>query len=410
MADSASFSLLIKPASADCNCACTYCFYLDRAALYPHTISHRMNDEVLERLIASFMATAQPQYAFGWQGGEPTLMGLAFFERVVELQKRYGVQGSSVANGLQTNGLRIDQPFARHLARYRFLTGVSLDGPAEIHNRYRTLAGGGESHQGVMRGIRHLRECGAEFNILTLVSQANVSRAREVYRYLGEHGFMHQQYIPCDEVDEQGRRLPFAISGEQWGDFLCELFDQWYAGDTRRVSIRLFDAILSRLVDNQYAVCHMDRQCSHYFVVEYNGDVYPCDFFVEADLRLGSIMDSSWDSLRHSRIYREFSNRKKAWAAACESCPYAPFCHGDCPKNRRGMYAGDPRTLSRLCAGWKQFYGHALPAFKKLAEKIRSERSRLEAARAGAPPSPPGRNDPCPCGSGKKYKHCCGKK
>ena len=213
------FSLLIKPASADCNLRCPYCFYLDRALLYPDETVHRMSDGVLDRMIAGFMALDMPQYSFCWQGGEPTLMGVDFFKRVVELQKKHGRAGASVANGLQTNATLIDDKLAAHLGEYNFLLGVSLDGPEEMHNEIRTTAGGRGSHADVLRGIECLRRSNVEFNILTLVSSANFDRPGDVYRYLADNGFFFHQYIPCVEFDKSGKPLPFSINASP-----CECF------------------------------------------------------------------------------------------------------------------------------------------------------------------------------------------
>ncbi|MCD6351935.1 MAG: radical SAM protein, partial [Armatimonadetes bacterium] len=204
------FTLLIKPTSADCNLRCSYCFYLPKAALYPEQPRHRMSPEVAERMIASYLATDQPQYVFGWQGGEPTLMGLDFFRLVTELQMRYGKPGAGVSNGLQTNATLITDDFARHLARYNFLVGVSIDGPAELHDHWRKTAAGKGSHAAVLRGMEALRRQGAEFNALVLVNSVNVSHARDVYHYLrDELGLLFQQYIPCVEFDEHGQPLPW---------------------------------------------------------------------------------------------------------------------------------------------------------------------------------------------------------
>ena len=409
------FSLLVKPASADCNLRCAYCFYLDRCRLYPDSKTHRMSEAVLERMVASYMATEQPTYAFGWQGGEPTLMGLPFFERVTDLQKRHGRRGAVVANGLQTNTTRIDDDFAKHLAKYHFLVGCSLDGPPELHDHYRRYGGGRGSHADVMRGIGCLRRQGAEFNILTLVNDVNGARPGEIYRYLRDQGFLFHQYIPCVEFNPKGEPMPFTLSGEAWGDFMCAIYDEWIGGDTRRVSVRLFDSILTRLVEGTYNVCHMGCNCRQYFVVEHNGDIYPCDFFVFDDLKLGNVMQDDWGELQRSETYVEFGKQKALWNPACDECECLMFCSGDCLKHRYRLER-DPRALSRLCKGWKQFYAHALPGLRRLAGEVRAERQReslATRARPQPPPQPPrsvGRNDPCPCGSGKKYKKCCGRK
>lgn len=408
------FSLLIKPASADCNLRCSYCFYLGKSELYPATKVHRMTPEVAERMIASYLATDQPQYVFGWQGGEPTLMGVEFFRLVTGLQMRYGRNGAIVSNGLQTNVTLIDNEFARHLAQYNFLVGASIDGPAEVHDQWRRTAGGRGSHADVLRGVQCLKRHGVAFNALVLVNSANVDRAREVYQYLCELDILFHQYIPCVEFDEQGRPLPWTITGEQWGEFLVEIFDQWLPQDTRVVSVRLFDSILALMVDGVRNVCHLGRDCRQYFVVEYNGDVYPCDFFVRADLKLGNVMTDSWEALQASPLYHDFGRQKALWHCECNDCQFLHYCAGDCLKHRLyGAPPQDPRTLSWLCEGWKLFYTHALPHFERLADEIcrdrqREEQARREAVRREAQRRGVRRNDPCPCGSGHKYKHCCG--
>lgn len=403
------FSLLVKPASADCNLRCAYCFYLDKCALYPGVKQHRMTDAVLTRMIAGYMATVQAQYAFGWQGGEPTLMGVDFFQRVTNLQQKHGRAGAVVANGLQTNGVLIDEAFAAHFAEYNFLLGVSLDGPADIHDHFRLRADGGATHADVMAALTLLNKHHVQFNILVLVSSANVERGREVYTYLCEHGFLHHQYIPCVEFDEHGAPLPFSISGEQWGEFLCELYDAWHPADTHRVSIRYFDSILTWLVDGFYNICHMGHDCRQYFVVEHNGDVYPCDFFVRPELLLGNIREQDWPELQTAPRYRAFGAQKARAHADCAQCEFFTLCAADCLKHR--LYShNDPRTLSWLCTGHRRFFRHALSGFKKLASGIRRERRcRSVGDRAAQTPSrPTGRNAPCPCGSGKKHKNCCG--
>ncbi len=408
-----TFSLLVKPASADCNLRCSYCFYYDRKSLYPETPRPRMTDEVLERMISGYMATAQPTYSFGWQGGEPTLMGADFFQRVTALQEAHGRPGAVVANGLQTNATLITDDLAAHLARYRFLVGVSLDGPGPVHDRYRVSVDGRGSHARVLEGLETLRKHRVEFNVLVLVTRANAERPAEIYRYLVDLGVEYHQYIPCVEVDAAGDLLPYSVDGPLWGRFLCGIFDEWSRGDVRRVSVRAFDSVLTMLVDGAANVCHMGTDCRQYFVVEHNGDVYPCDFFVTKDLKLGNVMSDGWDALASSPVFREFGARKRRWNAECDACPFVHLCAGDCLKHRL-RNGGDPDRASLLCEGWKQFYGRTLPAFEALASGIRRERSASRRqlaprAAAGVAAGPVGRNDPCPCGSGRKYKHCCGR-
>ncbi len=363
------FPLLIKPASADCNMNCHYCFYLEKSSLYPGQKVHRMDGDTLEKMIASYMETEQLCYTFGWQGGEPTLMGLDFFKKAVKMQQKHGKSGSMVTNGLQTNATLIDKLFAKHLAEYKFLLGVSLDGPEYIHNNYRKLLSGQGTFERVMKGIGALRENNVEFNILVLVNDFNVSKVKEIYDFLIDNGFYFHQYIPCVEFDDKGKLEPFSIKGEQWGNFLIELFNQWYPRDIYKVSIRLFDSVLNYLVRGSSTICHMENNCNQYFVVEYNGDVYPCDFFVREDLKLGNINSSSWDELLDSDLYRRFGKAKAEHSFICRSCQYLDLCHGDCLKHRAFNLNND-KKLSTLCSGWKMFYQHSLPVFKNIASNI----------------------------------------
>lgn len=365
------FSLLIKPASADCNMNCHYCFYLKKSSLYPQEKVHRMTEETLDKLISSYMETSQHCYTFGWQGGEPTLMGMDFFKKVVELQKRYGKAKSLVSNGLQTNGTLIDNDFARFLSRYRFLVGISLDGPQYMHNHYRKTIKGKGTFNNVMDTIDILKENDVEFNILVLVNDINVKKAKEIYEFLVYNNIYYHQYIPCVEFDSNGNLKPYSINGEQWGNFLIELFNLWYPGDIHRISIRLFDSILSYLVRGKSTICHMENDCRQYLVVEYNGDIYPCDFFVRNDLRLGNINTDSWEDLLNSASYSEFGKAKSGFSFICKSCQYLDFCYGDCLKHRN-FTTNNASKLSSLCSGWKMFYQHSLPVFKSIAANIKT--------------------------------------
>ena len=389
------FSLLIKPASADCNLRCAHCFYSVKTALYP--APRRMSPEILDRLISSYMATDQPQYVFGWQGGEPTLMGVEFFHEVTCLQQRYGRRGTVVTNGLQTNGTMLDDDLAAHLAAYRFLVGVSLDGPAELHDHYRRDAGGEGSHAAALECLARLRRHRVEFNTLTLVTDANALRAAEVFRYLAEQGVAYHQYLPCVEFDAQGRPLPWTITGEQWGEFLCALFDAWWPL-ANSVSVRLFDALLAARLGHPPPLCHLGTDCRQYFVVEHNGDVYPCDFFVTPETRLGNLLEDSWEALQASPAYREFGAGKAQWSERCAGCEFLRWCAGDCLKHRYRT-GPDPRACSWLCEGWRQFYRHALPRLHERAQQLRPDFWGETVDRNAA----------CPCGSGRKYKKCCGR-
>jgi uncharacterized protein len=405
------FSLLIKPASFDCNLRCRYCFYLEKEKIFG-TERHRMSDAVLEQMISSFMHLDMPCYAFGWQGGEPTMMGLDFFRRAVDLMKQYGQSGKQVSNGLQTNGVMLDDEWCQFLHQYNFLVGISIDGPPEIHDFNRITIGGAGSHEMVMRGIASLNRNHVEYNVLTLVNSLSASRPLDIYRYLRDDlKIMFHQYIECVEFDQDGKLMPYSVSPEAWGEFLCKIFDEWYAHDVRQVSVRLFDSILAKMVDGVANVCSIGNNCCQYFVVEHDGSIYPCDFFVQPEWRLGNVDDVNWETLQNLPLYREFGKRKNMVAKQCNVCRYFALCAGCCQKNRPGR-GNTPGELSILCSGWKMFYEHTVDRFKELAKCIIKERNphqyilpSFNFDNAG----PVSKNAPCPCGSSIKYKKCCGK-
>ena len=301
------------------------------------------------------------------------MMGVEFFRQAVAFQQKYGKPGTTIANSLQTNATLIDDEMARLFSQYHFLLGCSLDGPAAVHNRFRRTRAGQPTHGRVIKGLSLLNKHKVDYNILTLVTQANVQKAKSVYRYLIERGVLFQQYIPCVEFDETGAPTPFSISGKEWGIFLSELFDEWISDSPKTISVRNFESVLAKLVDNVNSVCTMGTKCDQYFVVEYNGDVYPCDFFVENRWKLGNIMENSWQKIIESPVYLQFGSQKNQWHEQCGSCTYRSLCSGDCLKYRVDSEQ-DPRTLSWLCEGWKAFYDHTLVRFRHLADEIRQIR------------------------------------
>lgn len=397
------FSLLIKPASADCNLRCNYCFYIDH--LLEEQARPRMSEEILEKMIESYMNTDQGnQFSFGWQGGEPTIMGLDFFKKVVDLQLKHAPANAVISNGLQTNGTRINDEFAQFFNEYKFLLGVSLDGPADIHDYYRKTIGGTKTHSLVVKGIEKLKRYNVEFNILTLVNAQSIKHSSEIYHYLVDNGFYYHQYIPCVETDEKDNLIDYSITGEQWGSFLCQIFEEWAKEDINKVSIRHFDSILEYFVQGSYNVCYMNNNCCQYFVVEYDGGVYPCDFFVRGDLLLGNVMKDKWNDILDSPMYERFGAQKALWNQECNKCAYLSLCHGDCLKMRTPV-CKDPKTLSKLCSGWKKFYTTTLPKFKLIANEIKQGKSPIDPKELHTKRI--GRNELCPCGSGRKYKNCC---
>ncbi|MBN2223402.1 MAG: anaerobic sulfatase maturase [Deltaproteobacteria bacterium] len=399
-----SLSLLIKPSSARCNLSCDYCFYKRVAGIYP--TENLMTAATAGALIENALGAASGRVSFTWQGGEPTLLGLDFYREVVRLENVHARPGQSVENSLQTNGVLITDEWAVFLKENRFLAGISLDGPAEIHDRYRKDAKGQGTYEAVMRGIARLRRHGVPFNILCLLTDANVGDPEGLYRFFRGKGFSHLQFIPCYETDDAGRPFPFSVMAPALLSFYTRLFDLWITDGFYDVSIRMFEDILIYFIDGAKVSCGFSDRCDSYLLVEHNGDVYPCDFFVYPEYRIGNISDSSFSQLAESPARNRFASLKSALPADCVRCEWLSFCRGDCTRfraDRSGGYTG----LSTFCGVNRGLLTHIAPFVPEIKQRVAKFRERTP--EGGKPLKTVGRNDPCPCGSGLKYKRCCGK-
>ncbi|MGA2145486.1 MAG: anaerobic sulfatase maturase [Bryobacteraceae bacterium] len=362
-------SLLIKPASAVCNLDCSYCFYLDREAdPYQALPGRRMTLETLERMVDTFLFYSYPASIFAFQGGEPTLAGPAFFESLVEFQKRYGRNGQSVSNAMQTNGILLDDAWCRIFKETQWLIGISLDGPEPAHDLYRVNKAGAGTWRKVIQGVDCLKKNGVEFNVLCVLSQANVGQPKELYRFFRALDIEHIQFIPLSEFDGLGQPLPFTITPEQYGRFLCETFDLWWP-DRRRVRIRYFDNIAEALAGQKPGTCTMHETCDSYVVVEYNGDVYPCDFFVEEGWKLGNVNDDSWSEIARRQRRYQFAATKTIPHAECQVCEYQSICHGGCPKHRHDQ-RGQFSDLDYFCSAYKMIFAKAVGPLREEVKRI----------------------------------------
>jgi len=364
------FTLLIKPTGSDCNIDCSYCFYKCRSAEIGQG-RQRMSDEVLEKLIKDYMQLGFPMAGFAWQGGEPTLMGLDFYRKVVELQKQYGSSGQEVGNSLQTNAMALDETWCPFLADNKFLVGVSIDGPRELHDVYRVDYAGGGTFDRVMQGIHHCKEHKVEFNTLTLLNGKNVQQPETVFDFLVQLGTTYLQFIPCVELDsDTGQVTDFSVSPEQYGEFLCRLFDCWVKRGIQKTSIRDFDSMLSYYLGQRHTVCTFDRQCSQYIVIEHSGDAYTCDFFVESRWHLGNILDTPIDTLATSATKRQFGRMKMKLCNRCLVCRHLDVCRGGCMKDRAPFDKENFGRESYFCEAYKRFFDYAGPKFMDIAARI----------------------------------------
>jgi uncharacterized protein len=406
-------SILIKPAGPDCNLSCTYCFYRGKAQLFLESDIHRMDDRVLEGTIRQMMGLSPPQLSLGWQGGEPTLMGLGFFERAIELQKRFGSK-KRVSNSLQTNGLLIDAKWAHFLAKYNFLVGLSIDGPAHVNDRYRTTRDGAGTWRRIADTSKRLLDAGVLVNALTVVTEHSAKFAEEIYASLKAMGITFHQYIPCVEPPpfESSITKPFAVSPESYGAFLSKIFDLWYADikdGVPTIVVRYFDALLRQYMGDTPSDCTLLDTCGVYLVVEHNGDVFPCDFFVKETHRLGNLLSTPLSSLFASADMKAFGHNKQALPAPCLQCQWLALCRGGCPKDRPRSEHGS--QTSYFCESFRCFLEYADDRLRTLAARIKrdalKERQAAVVEAVRRKDLHIGRNSPCPCGSGKKYKKCC---
>ncbi len=366
-------SLLIKPVSAVCNLDCAYCFYLDREAdPYKALPGRRMSEETLERLVDTYLFYSYPNSVFAFQGGEPTLAGLKFFEKLVRFQKQYGRNGQYVSNALQTNAILIDENWCGLLRDYNWLLGVSLDGPEEVHDLYRFNKGGRGTWRQVVRGVEILQKHKVEFNILCVLSQANVERPRELYRFFKSLGVDNVQYIPLAEFQADGTPMPFTITPAQYGRFLCEIFELWWP-DRRKIRIRFFDNVAEALAGIKPGSCTLHETCDSYVVVEYNGDVYPCDFFVESGWKLGNILIDSWSEIARRKRRYEFAGKKAIPHPECLKCEYQSICLQGCPKFRHGPHRRF-EDLDYFCEAYKMIYARCTAPLRREVEMLLGRR------------------------------------
>jgi uncharacterized protein len=415
---------MTKPIGPICNLACRYCFYLEKEKLYPGTKDWRMSDAALESYVRQYIeAQDAPVISFAWQGGEPTLLGVEFFRRAVELQKRYCPAGRKVANSMQTNGVLLDDEWCRFLRENEFLVGVSLDGPRQLHDHYRVDKGGKPTFDRVMRGVELLKHHKVEFNTLTVVNRLNSRHPIEVYRFLRKHGSGHMQFIPLVERVGGSETLagppsqepatqnepvtPWSVEPKQFGEFLCAIFDEWIRHDVGKVFMQLFEVQLGVWMGLPASLCMFAETCGGAMALEHNGDLYACDHYVYPEYKLGNIMDRSINELAYSARQTKFGRDKAdALPKYCRQCEVRFACNGECPKHRFMTTPDGEPGLNYLCAGYKRFFRHIDRHMRALGGIIRAGRPASDIMET-LTRHEPARNDLCPCGSGKRYKNCC---
>ncbi len=426
-----SFHVMTKPIGPLCNLECAYCFYLEKKRLFPAGENYRMSDEVLESYVRDYVRSQKtPEISFAWQGGEPTLMGLDFFRKVVALQRQHA-GGRVVRNSFQTNGTNLDDKWGEFFAREKFLVGLSIDGPRHVHDRYRRDKSGAGSFDDVSRALDLLKKWRVEFNTLSCVTRQSPDEAVEIYAYLKSRGVTYMQFIPIVEragdraahaggldlaapPDPEapaapGAMMPWAVTAEGYGRFLIHVFDEWIKRDVGTVFVNTFDVALSAWCGLEPNLCVFAKRCGNAVAMEHDGGVYSCDHYVYPSYFLGNVREKSLEEMIYSKEQIAFGNDK--WdnlPKYCRECEFLFVCNGECPKHRFINAPDGEAGLNYLCAGYKTFFKHIDPIVREMARLVQKGRPAADIMKKDAASEDAGRNGPCPCGSGKKFKKCCG--
>ncbi len=382
--------VMLKPAGAHCNLACKYCYYLEKNKLYPTAQRHLMSDEMLEQFTREYIeAQTMNQVLFTWHGGEPLLRSIDFYRKALSLQQKYA-GGRRIDNVIQTNGTLLTDEWCKFFAQNHWLVGISIDGPQPYHDHYRLTAAGKPSWKKVMQGIKLLKKHGVEWNAMAVVNAYNVNHPLEFYRFFKENGCQFLQFTPIVERltrHEDGRTLASladkdeislseaSVAPEQWGYFLCAIFDEWVRKDVGKIFVEIFDCTLANWMGVSPGICAYSKECGHAGVMEHNGDVYSCDHFVFPEYKLGNIRDHSLIDMLYGEQQQEFSRLKhSSLPRQCKECDMEFACHGECPKNRFMKDKYGDSGLNYLCPGYYHYYQHVAPYMDYMKQELMSQR------------------------------------
>lgn len=412
---SREFQVFAKPIGAICNLDCHYCYYLKKEHLYQNDASFIMPDGILEEYIVQHIDASPSQVInFSWHGGEPTLLGLDYFRKIVALQRKHQPPDRRITNGMQTNGTLIDEEWCHFLAKERFSVGLSLDGPEELHDCYRVTKGNKPTFRQAMRGYNLLRQHQISCDILCVVHALNVPYPTQVYQFFKQIKAQYVGFLPLVELQLDADRgvSDRTVSAESWGTFLCTIFDEWLLQDIGRVKVQIFEEAVRTAFGEEHSLCIFRKTCGEIPVIEHNGDFFSCDHYVDSEHRLGNVRETSLVELLESPVLKAFGEAKyDALPSFCKACEVLTTCNGGCPKDRFLRTTDGQAGLNYLCAGYKLFFTHCRPFVAELANLLRRPlegqtppQVRDTSVRTN---TNPGRNAPCPCGSGKKYKRCC---
>jgi uncharacterized protein len=410
------FQIFSKPAGAVCNLDCRYCYYLQKKLLYSDTESFRMPDDVLTDYIAQQIAcTPDSTIQFFWHGGEPTILGLDYFQKIIDIQQKVKPEGVRIINNIQTNGILLTDDWCRFLAKEGFSVGLSIDGPQRLHDAYRLTKGEKPTHKQVMQAYRLLRQHKISVDLLCVIHDRNVREPLAVYRFFKEMKVQYISFIPLVERDNSGEDALTGrtVPADAFGVFLCDVFEEWVRQDMGRIIVQIFEEAARPAYRQNHSLCIFRPTCGDLPVIEHNGDIFACDHFVDRDHLLGNICQTSLISIIESPELAAFGRAKQdKLPRYCRECDVLALCNGGCPKDRIIKTPDGENGLNYLCAGYKKFFTHCRPYTQRMAAlRLAGDRPErlmrlLQNENAASRPAV-GRNDPCPCGSGRKYKNCC---
>jgi uncharacterized protein len=427
-----AFHVMLKPAGPLCNLNCTYCYYLEKKRLYPGKKDFKMKEDLLENFIKQFIeAHDVPEVTFTWQGGEPTLMGLGFFRKAIELQKKYKGD-KKIENSFQTNGTRLDNDWCKLFTDNNMLVGISIDGEEHNHNKFRKSTSGTASFKTVMNGIELLHRNKVEFNTLSVVNSYNAQFSNETYRFLKKIGSGFMQFLPVVErtaavtsetllnlvphtYNENANLAEWSVRAKEYGTFLIKIFDEWVRNDVGRYYVQIFDTTLANYVGENPGLCVFSETCGDALAMEHNGDIFSCDHFVYPEYYLGNIGETPLIDMVKSQFQFDFGiDKRNKLPRYCLQCDVRYACHGECPKHRFLKTPDGESGLNFLCEGYKMFFHHVEPFMEYMAKELNNKRPPANVInwirnkeKQVIKSVIPERNSLCPCGSGKKYKNCC---
>jgi uncharacterized protein len=431
-----AFNIMLKPVGPLCNLNCTYCYYLEKKKLFPDSVQYRLDEELLELFIREYIESQQvPVVTFVWQGGEPSMLGVDYFRKAVKLQSKYA-NGKKIENSFQTNGTFLTDDFCRFFKENNFLIGLSVDGPEHLHDYYRQDNQGKPTWKRVMQGVELLRKHNVDFNTLSVVNRKTQQEPLAVYNFLKQIGSTFMQFIPIVErrakqvqpdapelvahnYQGEAQVTEWSVQPRAYGSFMCTIFDEWVRKDVGKYYVQLFDVALANWFGSMPGLCVFSETCGTAAVMEHNGDVFSCDHYVYDEFFIGNINEHSLPEIMGSARQALFGqNKKSTLPGCCRACSVRFACHGDCPKHRFTKSPQGEDGLSYLCEGYKMFFEHVKPYMEFMVKELKAQRPpanvmewirRKEQLQSKPIQTKIGRNDPCPCGSGKKFKQCHGR-